>query len=58
MTVKELRHFFEKSGITDDFELDIVGENSGSFGSILRLKANEVLTPVGLRKEIILFINA
>lgn len=61
MTFGELKELAEKVGIDDDFEIDIVGEHSGSFGKPQRVGRRVVPFPTkfgGDYKEFQLFINA
>ncbi len=57
MKVGELRQILD-SNIPDDFEIDIVGMYSGSFGSISRIEKRVVPTPDGDYKEVLFFIEA
>ncbi len=58
MTVGELKSFIESEQISDDFVVDIMGEHSGSFGSVLRASKRIVPFPDGDYKEFQLFIGA
>ena len=56
MTIGELRELIK--GITDDFEIDVIGEYSGSFGTLLRSGKRIESFEDGDYKEFQLFINA
>lgn len=58
MTIGELKKLIESEHISDDFVIDIVGEHSGSFGSILKTEKRATDTPDGIYKEFMLFIGA
>ena len=59
MTVGELKKLIESENFSDDFEIDIMGENSGSFGGILRIDKRIQSLPSGSDyKELQLFIDA
>lgn len=53
MTIGELKKLIEN--VADDFEIDIIGEHSGSFGTILRI---DIRTESFPDKEVQFFINA
>lgn len=56
MTIGELKKLIED--FTDDFEVDIMGEHSGSFGTISRIAAHTEKTPCGDYEEVQFFIDA
>lgn len=58
MTIGEFRILIEDRKITDDFEIDVVGEHSGSFGTVEKVKCRTTDTPAGEYKEVVLFIDA
>lgn len=58
MNVGELKGWIEEKGLTDDFDIDIYGEQSGSFGDIVGLFAEAKNTPNGMYKELQIKINA
>ncbi|KKK92513.1 hypothetical protein LCGC14_2702180 [marine sediment metagenome] len=59
MTIGELKSFIASENITDDFEIDVMGEYSqGSFGSPLRIEKRTEPFPDGDYKELQLFIKA
>lgn len=58
MTVGDLKKLIESGQVTDDFEIDVVGEHSGSFSGILRVAKRIEPFEDGDYKEFQLFINA
>lgn len=58
MTWKKLKHAVESLNVSDDYEVDIVGFYSGSFGTVKNVKANAKDTPDGVYKEVQFFIDA
>lgn len=59
MTVGELKKLIESENITDDFEIDVMGEYSeGSFGTLIRVSSRVEFFPDGDYKEFQFFIGA
>lgn len=58
MKFSDFAKIIESLNITDDFEVNVIGLHSGSFGTIKNIKTIITNTPDGLYKELQLFIGA
>jgi len=58
MKWKELKDDIEDLGNIDDYEVEIVGAHSGSYGSPLKIGKTETKTPDGIYKEIQILIDS
>ena len=58
MTFGELKKLAELEGITDNFEIDIMGEHSGSFGKPTKIGKRIEPFPDGDYREFQIFIGA